>query len=173
MSTAGPVGSMWEQGTILVFSSKGCTDNYSWNKELARQRGMHMGQEFRQKGVQILLGPVVGPIGRVATGGRNWEGFSSDPYHTGALGAETIIGTQSRGVSVSTKVRSITWLLKRKLTNLIDSIISGMNKNSTAILKLATKESISSQSHLISTMPQCTNFISGRSKTPFEPGVLR
>lgn len=65
---------------------------------------MHMGQEFRLKGVQVLLGPVVGPIGRVATGGRNWEGFASDPYLTGALGAETILGTQSRGVSVSTKV---------------------------------------------------------------------
>jgi hypothetical protein len=33
-----------------------------------------MAQEFRAKGVNIALGPVVGPLGRVATGGRNWEG---------------------------------------------------------------------------------------------------
>lgn len=63
-----------------------------------------MGQEFRNKGVHVLLGPVVGPIGRVATGGRNWEGFSSDPYLTGELGAETVKGIQSAGVSASTKV---------------------------------------------------------------------
>lgn len=31
-----------------------------------------MGQEFRRKGVNIALGPVVGPLGRVAEGGRNW-----------------------------------------------------------------------------------------------------
>lgn len=26
----------------------------------------------------VGLGPVVGPLGRVATGGRNWEGFAAD-----------------------------------------------------------------------------------------------
>lgn len=34
-----------------------------------------MGGEFRKKGVQVALGPVVGPLGRVVTGGRNWEGW--------------------------------------------------------------------------------------------------
>jgi hypothetical protein len=33
-----------------------------------------MGGEFRAKGANIALGPVVGPLGRVAEGGRNWEG---------------------------------------------------------------------------------------------------
>lgn len=33
-----------------------------------------MGSEFRKKGVNMLLGPVVGPIGRTVRGGRNWEG---------------------------------------------------------------------------------------------------
>jgi len=33
-----------------------------------------MGGEFKKKGVNVLLGPVVGPLGRVVTGGRNWEG---------------------------------------------------------------------------------------------------
>ncbi|OJJ87957.1 glycoside hydrolase family 3 protein, partial [Aspergillus glaucus CBS 516.65] len=83
--------------------SSGIHVGASWSKDLTRQRGMHMGQEFRNKGVHVLLGPVVGPIGRVATGGRNWEGFSSDPYLTGELGAETVKGIQSAGVSASTK----------------------------------------------------------------------
>lgn len=34
-----------------------------------------MGGEYKKKGVQVALGPVVGPLGRVVTGGRNWEGL--------------------------------------------------------------------------------------------------
>ena len=34
-----------------------------------------MGGEFRKKGVQVALGPVIGPLGRTTTGGRNWEGW--------------------------------------------------------------------------------------------------
>jgi beta-glucosidase len=33
-----------------------------------------MGGEFKTKGVNVLLGPVVGPAGRVVLNGRNWEG---------------------------------------------------------------------------------------------------
>jgi len=50
----------------------------TWNKDLALQRALHMGAEFKKKGVHVALGPVVGPLGRVFEGGRNWEGFSND-----------------------------------------------------------------------------------------------
>jgi beta-glucosidase len=50
----------------------------AWNRELALQRGMQMGGEFKTKGVNVALGPVVGPLGRVFEGGRNWEGISND-----------------------------------------------------------------------------------------------
>lgn len=33
-----------------------------------------MGGEFKAKGVNVLLGPVVGPLGRVVLDGRMWEG---------------------------------------------------------------------------------------------------
>lgn len=46
---------------------------------------------------------VVGPLGRVALGGRNWEGFSNDPYLAGQLVAEHIAGIQSNGVGTVTK----------------------------------------------------------------------
>ena len=49
----------------------------SWNKVLARQRGSGMGGEFKTKGVNVLLGPVIGPAGRVVLNGRNWEGMVS------------------------------------------------------------------------------------------------
>lgn len=80
----------------------------SWNKNLTYHRGNAMGGEFRAKGVNILLGPVVGPMFRIARGGRNWEGFSPDPYLSGALVALTVAGVQDRGVMASTKVQWLT-----------------------------------------------------------------
>ena len=34
-----------------------------------------MGAEHREKGSDVQLGPVAGPLGRAPEGGRNWEGF--------------------------------------------------------------------------------------------------
>lgn len=42
----------------------------SCNHELAYARGMHMGREFRRKGVNVALGPSMGPLGRSPKGGR-------------------------------------------------------------------------------------------------------
>lgn len=36
----------------------------SWNKELALRRAQYMGAEFKAKGANVALGPVVGPIGK-------------------------------------------------------------------------------------------------------------
>ncbi|KAJ5137143.1 hypothetical protein N7448_005697 [Penicillium atrosanguineum] len=74
------------RGTDYVSSwPSGLHVGASWNKELAKQRGAHMGEEFRKKGVNMVLGPVTGPLGRIAEGGRNWEGFADDPYLGGGL----------------------------------------------------------------------------------------
>lgn len=71
----------------------------SWDKGLAWWRAYHLGAEFKAKGVNIALGPVVGPLGRIATGGRNWEGFSNDPYLAGALVDPTVQGMQQSVVA--------------------------------------------------------------------------
>ncbi|KAI1141252.1 glycoside hydrolase family 3 protein [Hypoxylon sp. FL0543] len=83
--------------------ASGISVGASWNRELARRRAEGMAGEFRTKGVHIALGPVVGPLGRITTSGRNWEGFSNDPYLCGALAFETVQGMQSIGVATSTK----------------------------------------------------------------------
>ncbi|EON95603.1 putative glycoside hydrolase family 3 protein [Phaeoacremonium minimum UCRPA7] len=75
----------------------------SWNRDLAKERAVGMGSEFRKKGVNVLLGPVVGPAGRTIKSGRIWEGFSIDPYLSGALVYDTVIGVQDVGVITSTK----------------------------------------------------------------------
>jgi beta-glucosidase-like glycosyl hydrolase len=53
----------------------------TWDKKLIYARGQAMGAEHRGKGVNIALGPMMN-MGRVAAGGRNWEGFGADPYLT-------------------------------------------------------------------------------------------
>jgi beta-glucosidase len=62
-----------------------------------------MGEEFKAKGAHILLGPVAGPLGRSAYAGRNWEGFSSDPYLSGIAMEKTIVGHQDAGVQATAK----------------------------------------------------------------------
>lgn len=63
-----------------------------------------MGGEFKKKGVNVLLGPVVGPAWRIVRGGRNWEGISVDPWLSGVLVSQTVSGIQGQGVITSTKV---------------------------------------------------------------------
>lgn len=86
-------------------------------------RGKAMGVEHRGKGIDMQLGPVAGPLGRVPAGGRNWEGkfvclkilgtagassyayvgFSPDPVLTGVAMKETIEGIQDAGVIACAK----------------------------------------------------------------------
>ncbi|TVY54109.1 putative beta-glucosidase G [Lachnellula cervina] len=81
----------------------GVSSAATFDRELIRARGVAMGAEFRGKGAHVALGPVAGPLGRSAYAGRNWEGFSPDPYLTGVAMEETILGIQSNGVQASAK----------------------------------------------------------------------
>ncbi|EGX89658.1 beta-glucosidase 2 precursor [Cordyceps militaris CM01] len=81
----------------------GITAGATFDKTLLYRRGVALGQEARGKGVHILLGPTVGPIGRKPKGGRNWEGFGADPALQ-AVGARlTIRGIQEQGVIATIK----------------------------------------------------------------------
>ena len=62
------------------------------------KRGRAHGLEARLKGVHVLLGPAMGPLGRMPAGGRNWEGFGADPVLQGIAAAQTIKGIQDEGV---------------------------------------------------------------------------
>ncbi|KAI0187803.1 glycoside hydrolase family 3 protein [Astrocystis sublimbata] len=75
----------------------------TWDRALMRERGKFMGEETKGVGVHVLLGPVSGPLGRHADGGRNWEGFGADPYLQGIAMAETIEGMQGAGIQANAK----------------------------------------------------------------------
>ncbi|KAE8442358.1 hypothetical protein EG329_003429 [Mollisiaceae sp. DMI_Dod_QoI] len=81
----------------------GITVGATWSKELMYKRGKAHGKEARLKGINVLLGPCVGPLGRMPAGGRNWEGFGADPVLQGIAAAHTIKGIQEEGVMATIK----------------------------------------------------------------------
>ncbi|KAF2658662.1 glycoside hydrolase family 3 protein [Lophiostoma macrostomum CBS 122681] len=85
-----------------VFAA-GVTAAATWDKGILYERGFAMGQEFRAKGAHVALAPVCGPLGRSAYSGRNWEGFSPDPYLTGIAMERTVTGIQDAGVQATAK----------------------------------------------------------------------
>ncbi|KAM0417408.1 hypothetical protein ACHAPT_012557 [Fusarium lateritium] len=81
----------------------GVTVGATWNRKLMYERGKAHALEAKGKGVNVLLGPCIGPLGRMPAGGRNWEGFGPDPYLQGIAGAETIRGIQDQGIMATIK----------------------------------------------------------------------
>ncbi|KAH9178040.1 glycoside hydrolase family 3 protein [Lactarius sanguifluus] len=74
----------------------------TWKRSLLRARGVAMGKEHVGKGVNIALSPMMN-MGRIAQGGRNWEGFGADPFLASVGAYETILGMQSTGVQACAK----------------------------------------------------------------------
>ncbi|KAL2076055.1 hypothetical protein VTL71DRAFT_998 [Oculimacula yallundae] len=87
---------------VSVFPA-GLTTAASWDEELIYARAYALATEFKEKGDEILLGPSAGPLGRHSMGGRNWEGFSTDPYLTGRSMDATVRGIQDTGVQAVSK----------------------------------------------------------------------
>ncbi|KAJ5173086.1 hypothetical protein N7492_005679 [Penicillium capsulatum] len=81
----------------------GITVGATFNKDLMYTRGVGLGEEARGKGVNVLLGPAVGPLGRKPRGGRSWETFGADPVLQAIGGAQTIKGMQSTGTIAALK----------------------------------------------------------------------
>jgi len=108
------------QDSVSVFAS-GITVAATWDRRLIYERGLALGEEFRMKGVHVLLGyvndsalhsqildsqpcrPSTGPMGRHPRGGRGWEGFGPDPYLAGVAMNESVTGIEATGVQTSSK----------------------------------------------------------------------
>ncbi|KAL8716102.1 MAG: hypothetical protein Q9220_000007 [cf. Caloplaca sp. 1 TL-2023] len=81
----------------------GITVGATWNKDLMYQKGKAHGTQAKLKGINILLGPSMGPLGRMPAGGRNWEGFGPDPVLQGIAASQEIKGIQDAGVIATAK----------------------------------------------------------------------
>ncbi|MFF1253933.1 beta-glucosidase [Pseudarthrobacter sp. NPDC058329] len=101
----GPLGlvskAMDERDTSLVMPS-GTALAATWNPGLVAEVGQLIGQQGRERGVSVILGPNLN-LPRSPLSGRAFEMFSEDPFLTGVLGASWVEGVQSQGVGACAK----------------------------------------------------------------------
>ena len=74
----------------------------SWNPELLEEIGAAIGEEAKEQGVGLVLGPGAN-LKRNPLCGRNFEYFSEDPYLAGKLAAGFIRGVEAQGIGTSLK----------------------------------------------------------------------
>jgi beta-glucosidase len=74
----------------------------SWDPALLEEIGAAVGEEARDQGVGLVLGPGAN-LKRNPLCGRNFEYFGEDPYLAGKLAARFIRGVEGQGVGSSLK----------------------------------------------------------------------
>jgi len=74
----------------------------TWNKDFGYRYGEVLGNEAKERGKNVLLGPGINII-RSPLNGRNFEYLSEDPYLTGAMGVGYVQGLQAQGVAACPK----------------------------------------------------------------------
>lgn len=94
----------------------------SWDPALLEEIGAAIGEEARDQGVGLVLGPGAN-LKRNPLCGRNFEYFSEDPYLAGKLAAGFIRGLEGQGVGSSLKHFAANSQEKSRFTS--DSVMDG------------------------------------------------
>ena len=74
----------------------------TWNVELANQYGISIGEEARYRNKSVLLGPGCNIL-RNPLNGRSFEYMGEDPYLSGKMVTQYVLGVQAQGVATCVK----------------------------------------------------------------------
>ena len=96
----GPAGVRFSNSTQSWQASINTASTF--NKSLMYEVGKAQGKEFREKGINVALGPAMN-IQRNPQGGRIWECYGDDPFLSGFVATQIIKGIQSNGVIACAK----------------------------------------------------------------------
>ena len=88
----------------------------SWDPELLAEIGAAIGEEAKEQGVGLVLGPGAN-LKRDPLCGRNFEYFSEDPYLAGKLAAGFIRGAEAQGIGTSLKHFAVNSQEKSRFTS--------------------------------------------------------
>ncbi|KAL4961095.1 glycoside hydrolase [Aspergillus stella-maris] len=99
---AGVRGAKWTNGSRTTFIPCGISLAATFDRDLVRRMAGVLGAEARQKQAHVLLAPTMN-ISRSPFGGRNFENFGEDPFLTGSMAREYIVGVQCQGVGACMK----------------------------------------------------------------------
>jgi beta-glucosidase len=99
---SGVRGAAWDERNTAVSFPCGVALGATFDAELLHEVGVALGEQARERGVDVLLGPTIN-LQRAPHAGRHFEYFSEDPYLTALLAVAYVRGLQSRGVGASPK----------------------------------------------------------------------
>ena len=88
--------------TVSTLYPCGILTAASWNPALARRLGNSLAEDARARGVRVVLGPGVN-IYRAPLCGRNYEYMGEDPWLSGEIAVQYILGVQEKGVMATVK----------------------------------------------------------------------
>ncbi|KAJ3282917.1 hypothetical protein HK104_010649 [Borealophlyctis nickersoniae] len=96
----GPAGIRFADNVSVFGASMNVAS--TWDKTLMETHGRLMGAEFKGKGVNVALAPMMNLV-RTPEGGRNWEGQGADPYLAAVSASLQVKGIESQGVIATAK----------------------------------------------------------------------